>query len=40
MFPFLFCLYNDKPIFFSENGAHVIMINQFFLGAHVFKDLT
>ena len=21
--PFLFCLYNDKPIFFLENGAQV-----------------
>ena len=24
MFPFLFCLYNDKPIFFLENGAQVL----------------
>ena len=23
MFPFLFCIYNDKPIVFSENGAQV-----------------
>ena len=23
MIPFLVCLYNDEPIFFSENGAQV-----------------
>ena len=23
MFPFFFCLYNDEPIFFLENGAQV-----------------
>ena len=23
MIPFLFCFYNDEPIFFSENGAQV-----------------
>ena len=23
MIPFLFCLYNDEPIFFLENGAQV-----------------
>ena len=24
MFQFLFCLYNDEPIFFLENGAQVL----------------
>ena len=24
MFPFIFCLYNDEPIFFLENGAQVL----------------
>ena len=24
MFPFLFCFYNDEPIFSLENGAQVL----------------
>ena len=24
MYPFLLCLYNDEPIYLSENGAHVL----------------